>query len=294
MIAWFFLSIMARRLGNVENTPLGKGKSYLFLFLADMILAGVLHACRSTGPVLGAAGMTLHQRVAVFLLIHLAISVIYLVTLTPRADLVMTWIWRFRSNQPYLLDSLRQDRAPNTASVLVNVLFAGLGVALLCLMSSDIIVSPDFLLEACLTTAVIIITAGLLYQYLHLVSRKYGSVYLILFFFVLGMIPVFVGAMLRQPQFAGLNDLGKGLLMSTPFSQPLRWLSSDSEKMFTDLSPYPMIVGYSLASIILAFLTWRWLAAKTARVENTKARLKGTQPGQAEVPTGPLEEVVSP
>ena len=161
-------------------------------------------------------------------------------------------------------------------------------------MSSDIIPNPDFLFEACLTTAVIIITAGLLYQYLHLVSRKYGSVYLILFFFVLGMIPVFVGAMLRQPQFAGLNDLGKGLLMSTPFSQPLHWLSSDSDKIFTDISPYPMIVGYSLASIILAFLTWRWLAVRTARVENTKARLKGMQPSQAEVTTGPLEEVVAP
>jgi hypothetical protein len=283
VIAWFFLSIMARRLENVDNTPLGKKKSYLFLFLADLILAGVLHACRSTGPTLGAAGMTLQQRVAVFLLIHQGMSIIYLVTLTPRADLVMSWIWRFRSKQSYLLDSLRQDRAPNSVSVMVNVLFAGFGVALLCLMSGDIIPNYDFLLEACLTTAVIIITTGLLYQYLHLVSRKYGSVYLILFFFVLGMIPIFIGAALRQPQYAGLNELGRGLLMSTPFSQPLRWLSSDSEKIFTDLSPYPMIVGYSLASILLAFLTGRWLAARIERVESTKARLLGAQPGQAAV-----------
>ena len=237
--------------------------------------------------------MTLQQRVGVFLLIHLLISIVYLITLTPRADLVMTWIWRFRGKQSFLLDSLRQDRVPNSSSLLVNLLIAGLGVTLLCLAGTEAFTDAEFLLNACLTAVVMIVTIGLLYQYLHLISRKYGSVFLILLFFILGVMPVFVGAALRQPQFAGFNDIGKGLLMSTPFSQALRWLNLESDKTFSDVSPYPMIVGYSIVSIFLAIMTWRWMAARVARVETTKARLLGEQPDQFEA-TQPLAEVVTP
>lgn len=272
IVAWFFLSIMVRRLENVDSTPLGKGKSHLFLLLADLILVGVLHSCRSTGPVLGAAGMTLQQRVGMFLLFHVAISVIYFVTLTPRADLVMSWIWRFRTNS-YLRDSLLEDRAPNTISVLINLLTVAFGVMLLCLVSTDSFTDPSFLVDVSLTAGVTILAYGLLYQLFQLISRKFSSLLMLVLFFVLGILPIFVGTALRQPRLAEFNEVGKGLLMATPFSQALRWVNQDLDKVFADVSPYPVIIAYCLLSSIAFIMTWRWLTARINRVEATKTRL---------------------
>ncbi|MFT3878642.1 MAG: hypothetical protein QM703_03165 [Gemmatales bacterium] len=269
VIAWFFLSIMARRLANVDSTPLGKWKSYLFLFLADAIVAGVLHSCRANGGVLGAAGMSLQVRVGLFLLIHTALSVIYFVTLTPRSDLIISWIWRFRT-QSFLRDSLVEDRAPNTIPVLVNLLLAGLGVTLLCMVTSDTFSQPSFLLDAGLTAGMTILTFGLLYQLFQLISRKYAGLYMIMFFFLFGIIPVFVGTALRQPRLTEFNTLGKALLISTPFSQPLRWINDDLDKVFADISPYPVVLAYGLLSSLAFFLTWRWLTVRIMRVERTK------------------------
>lgn len=269
VIAWFFLSIMARRLANVDNSPLGKGKAYLFLILADLILVGVLHACRIDGGSLGKAGMSLQARIGLFLLIHALISVIYFVTITPRSEQIVSWIWRFRTGS-YLRDSLVEDRAPNTIPVLVNLLFAGLGVAILCLVSSGTFTDPSFLLDACLTTAITILTYGLLYQLFHLISRKFASLYLILFFIVFGIIPLFVGATLRQHRLNEFQVVGKALLISTPFSQAMRWVNEDMDKNFANISPYPVVLAYGFLSSLAMYLTWRWLSARIARVERTK------------------------
>ncbi len=269
VIAWFFLSIMARRLANVDNSPLGKGKSYLFVILADLILAGVLHACRANGGVLGAAGMSLQARVGLFLLIHTLISAIYFVTVTPRTDQIISWIWRFRTGS-YLRDSLVEDRAPNTIPVLINLLFAGLGVVVLSLVSSDTFTAPSFLLDACLTAGMTILTYGLLYQLFHLISRKFASLYIIMFFMLLGLVPVIIGSTLRQPRLTEFHTLGKVLLMCTPFSQALRWVNEDMDKVFADVPPYPVALAYGFLSSLALFLTWRWLNVRIARIERTK------------------------
>ena len=164
---------------------------------------------------------------------------------------------------------------------------------LLCLASTQAFTSPDFLLEACLTAGVTIVTIGLLYQYLHLISRKFGSVYLILLFFIVVMIPVFVGAMLRQPRLSDFHEVGKALLMSTPVSQPLRWMNLDADKIFFDISPFPVIIGYSIASLFLVIMTGKWLAARVERVEKTKARLLDVPQGLPEAANQGVAEVVA-
>jgi len=275
VIAWFFLSIMARRLENVDSTPLGKWKSYLVLVLADVILAGVLHSCRINGTALGAAGMTLQTRVGIFLLFHAVISAIYFITLTPHSDLIKSWIWRFRTTS-FLRDSLVEDRAPNTIPVLLNLASAGLGIALLCLVASDVFADPMFLLDVCLTAGITILTYGLLYQLFHLISRKFAGLYMIMFFFVFGLIPLFVGTALRQPRLFEFNGLGKALLLSTPFSQALRWVNEDLDKVFADITPYPVVIAYFLLSSMAFFLTWRWLTTRIMRIETTKKRLLET------------------
>ena len=278
IIAWFMLSIMARRLENIENTPLGKSKSYLMLLLFDLLAAGVLHSCSRQSLVLGAAGFTLQQEVAIFLLLHGVMSIIYFIVLTPRSDTVMSWIWRFRVTGKYVSDSLLHDRAPNTLPVIVNLLFAALGVGLLCLTSSDTFTDDWFLRDASATVAVCILFLGLFYQALHLNSRKFGSVLFILFIFVTGAAPVIVGSIMRQAQITEYNTVGYWILHVTPFSQILRWFTTGNEQLKFDVSPYPVIIAYGVFTLMILSYTRGWLKRRSTSVEATKARLLATAP----------------
>lgn len=286
VMSWFFLSIMARRLANPELTALGKTKSYLMLALLDLVAAGMLYSCGRSQPVLGAAGMPLQLQVGVFLIIHACISIVYFISLTPRGEQVMTWIWRFRSRNA-LADSLLHDRAPNSMAIAVNLLCGTIGVILLCVFSPESMTNERFLPEACLTTAVTVLFLGLLYQALHLGSRKYGSAYFILFIMLFCITPVIVGGIMRSSQ--AYEAVGLLLLHTTPFTMPLQWVITDTRNLF-DVNPYPMVGVYLLLSAWALIYTWRWVSGRTARVKAVKKLLL-----EGNVKTGPtaVEPAVS-
>lgn len=291
--AWFFLTIMARRLECVDATPLGKIRGYLCILLVDLVLAGLLGSCHSSYLVLGGAGQSLQQLVGMFLLFHVAVSIIYFVTLTPRADWIMTWIWRFRKQHEFVRDSLLEDRAPNTLALPVNLLCATLGVGLMCLIIPDSFTDPDFLLDACLTAAATIVFLGLLFQAFQLISRKYAAAYfiMVLLFFLLA--PVMIGAILSQPRMKEYNDLGQFLVYATPVSQVFRWGMTDSDRAIFQVSPYPLIAAYAVFSVFLWMFTWKWIRVRTNRVQKLKKLLHATDVAvQApQEPDKPVDEV---
>lgn len=275
VIAWFALSIMARRLENTESTPLGKGKSYLMLVLADLVMAGVLSSCNRAGPPLGVAGFTLQQQIGLFLLLHGLLSVVYFIALTPRADQVMTWIWRFRTKQP-LVDALYMDGAPNTVAILVNFIIAACGISLIYLFRGDNVANVPFLLESTMIVSMIILFIALLFQAFQLVSRKYGSAYIILFLFIVCLMPVVLGGIMVQSQLLDYKFVGKMLLQASPFSQILQWIVPDGDKKLYEIDPCPVIIGYSALSALALLYTWRWVQRRTENVEATKVRLLAT------------------
>lgn len=272
VIGWFFLSIMARRLANPDVTPLGKTRSYLMLALVDLVLVGVLNSCSRTIPVLGAAGIPLQLQVGLFLIIHGLISVAFFIALTPRVDLVMSWIWRFRSKND-VTDSLLQDRAPNTMSVVMNLLIAAVGVLTLVCFNPEDFEDVRFLPEASLSIAVLVLFLGLFFQALQLKSRKFGSVYFILFVFTFCITPLIAGGIMRSAPIGEYKTIGNWLLHSTPLTMVLQWVMPSTDKQLFDVNPYPMAGVYLLLSLLTLFYTWRWVSQRTIQVETIKTRL---------------------
>lgn len=273
VIGAFCLSIMARRLALVDNTPLGKKLGYLFLVLGDLVIAGVLFSCGRTGK-LGAAGMSLDMQVGFFLIAHMGLTFVYYVMLTPHAEFMLTWIWRFRTPTSFVRDSLLLDRAPNTMSIGVNVLCAAVGVCLLCLLNPTGSEIPNFLLDTCLTATVTIVFVGLLYQALQLISRKHGNAMYLVIILVFVAVPVMAGMLLNKFQMVEYQMLGKGLLYITPLTQLFRYTANQAGDPFlTDIVPYPMVAIYLVLSLLLWLYTRRVLNARIRRIDLTRSRL---------------------
>jgi hypothetical protein len=271
--AWFFLTIMARRLECVEATTLGKIRGYLCIFLVDLVLAGLLGSCHTSYLILGGAGQSLQELVGWFLLFHVGVSIIYFVTLTPGSDWIMSWIWRFRKQHQFVRDSLLHDRAPNTLALPVNLLSASLGVGLMCLIIRDRIKDADFLREAGLTAAATVVFLGLLFQVFHLISRKYAAAYFIIVLLFFCMAPVMMGAILSQPRLREYHLVGQILLQATPATQVFRWGLSGEDRMIFQVSSYPVVAGYAVLSLLLWLFTWKWIRVRTNRVMKLKKLL---------------------
>jgi hypothetical protein len=272
VISWIVLTIMARRLGNSDSSPLGKRMGYLFLFLADTIIAGVLGSCGRFGT-LGAAGFSVEQQIALFLLLHVLVSVVYFVTLTPRIDMVQSWLWRFRNPGRFVTESLLHDRAPNTLAILVNLIIAALGVLSLYLYDSGNPLSTLYVLDLPLTVAVTVIFLGLIYQATHLMSRKYGTAYYLLTLMLLMAVPTLAGVMLTSGKGEPYFSIGKVILHCSPITQALRATITQGNQPFVDVEPYYLVVGYLALSLLTWLYTARWLTRQQQRVEMTKARL---------------------
>lgn len=270
--SWFILSIMARRLGNIESTPLGKKQGYLFLILVDLLVAGILNSCGTNGK-LGAAGMSLQHQLVFFSLIHIAVSVVYFVSLTPRVDWVMSWIWRYRKPGSNLRDSFVHDRAPNTMTIFVNVASAAFCVSLMKLLESDKLANPMILFDLSLATLATVIFVGALYQSLHLVSRKYGTVFFILIMMFLVAVPTLAGSMMCASRLPDYVFLGQGLLYLTPITQFMRFGLQNQDVKYFDLVPYVMATCYLLFTVMCLSYTWNWVRRRNVRVDNVKTQL---------------------
>lgn len=270
--SWFILSIMARRLGTIESTPLGKKQGYLFLVLADVLVAGILNSCGTHGK-LGAAGMSLQHQLVAFCLIHIAISVIFFVSLTPRMDWVMSWIWRYRQPGSNLRDSLVHDRAPNTIAIFLNAAVASGCVCLMLLLETNRLANPMILLDLGLATLATVMLIGALFQAIHLVSRRYGTAIFILVLIFLVAVPALAGSMLCSSRLPDYVFLGQGLLYLTPITQFMRFGLQNQDIKYFDLVPYVMATIYLLFTGLCVSYTWNWVRRRNIRVENVKMHL---------------------
>jgi hypothetical protein len=276
VISWFVLSIMARRLGNVESSPFGKKQGYLFIVLVDLLVAGVLNSCGTNGR-MGAAGMLLPYQLIVFFLIHLVISVVFFVSLTPRLDWVWSWAWRFRESGRDTYDSLVHDRAPNSMALMVNVLSAALAVSLLMVMAGEPLQKQELLIDAGLATLATVLFVGALYQALHLISRKYGTAYFILILMFVVAAPALAGSLLCASRISTNVFVGQGLLYLTPITQFLRFTVEGQDSKFFEIVPYPLIAGYFSFTVLLLLFTWNRVNQMSRRVERVKSGLVDAQ-----------------
>ncbi|HMO35912.1 MAG TPA: hypothetical protein PKA06_07715 [Gemmatales bacterium] len=265
VIAWFVLSIMARRIANVESTPLGKKKGYLFLLLADLVLAGVIVGCGPLGK-LGAAGLNLQQQLSAFLIIHLLLTMVYYISLSPRADWVRSWVWRYRKPGKDMLHSLLHDRAPNSMAILVNLTSAALAGGLILLQAQEPVQISSANVNAGLAALVLVAVLGAVYQAVQLISQKFALAYFLLFLMFLLAAPVMFGAMLCSMQIPIYVLAGQILLHATPLTQLIHLLVDAN-------GPYPMLFLHLFLTVIALVFTWKRVARMHQRVAKIKTLL---------------------
>lgn len=124
LLAWICFEIMARRLVNPLNPPLSKLHAYGLLLGVDVLAAGVLYTV-PTGI------LSLEGRSAAFCLVHLLLGFWPLLSLTPKRDTLVSWVWRFRGRGNRFRDLLLGDRSENSVMVLAFCALGALSLLLL-------------------------------------------------------------------------------------------------------------------------------------------------------------------
>jgi hypothetical protein len=274
-IAWFILNIMARRLQSIDNSPLGKRLTYLFLVVADLLVVGALQSTGRAGP-LGAAGLPVQIQVGTFLCLHMILAFIAMGAVTPKREAFFSWIWRFRGNHTALRDAFLHDRTLNTAPIIVAILTGLVGLALLVITGQGG-VTADFLVEAAALTAAVIFFWGLTYQWFVLVSGKYGPSFFFLFLIFTTGIPMIAG-MIIASDLRGPSTLSTFLLHLTPIAQFPLWYS-DGERgnapgWLKVISAWPVTIGYLMLGIWIWVLIQRRLNQLVRRVHQTKEEME--------------------
>ncbi len=270
LIAWFCLSIMARRLTTVENTPQGKSLVYLFIIVGDLLLAGVLQSTNRSGP-LGAAAIPLRIQVGVFFIIHLILTAILLVAVTPKRELLWSWVWRFRGLKPTWHDALWHDRCLNTLPLIISVFSGALSLTLLIVTSGQAVDWQALILSG-LAVVAMIFCWGVLFQWSVLAAGKYGtSLFMILAVMAL-FSPVMLGFILWGIS-NGAHPLAIPILHLTPVLEIGNWFGDDKSQhpALALVTGWPITVAYFVLGFLMLYLLHARLDKMIERVKQTKA-----------------------
>lgn len=274
-LGWLVLNVMSRRLIRLENTPLGKRLGYVFLVVADLLAVGVMASMSVGGPALGAAGMTLEQQLSLFLIVHTILTIVFLVAVTPRKELIWAWVWRYRGRQPALADAALGDSSPSLVPLLVSLACGAAGAGALLLLGSAAGqgVDPDFLREMSATFIPTILFFGVLYQAYLLTAGKYGGSMFLLTAFVLVAVPTMVGGTLCSTQQVEYMIPGKALLHASPLTPLLKWArgaAPGSNDFVSGVTPYWMAAAYLVLAMTILVLQRKRLGAMIVKVGATK------------------------
>jgi hypothetical protein len=297
VLAWLALTIMVRRLRRPDVTPLGKPLGYLFLGLADLLIVGVIASTSTSSLVLGKAGLSADQQILVFLFLHLIVTVLFLIAITPKQELIWSWIWRYRGRRPPPADAVLEDRSPNTAPLLISLVFGLICIAGLILAEGGA-VTTDILFELGITVVSSVLLWGILYQAFHVIMAKYGGSLFLLTAFLFINIPIMVGAILASPGLPEYRALGNVILHLTPLSIFIKWMqgaAATTNNVAFNVSPYPVAIAYLLLAGVVYLFMRRRLQAMFAKVDRTKEDMGVTRevwsvpaaspdPAQAEQP----------
>jgi hypothetical protein len=271
LFGWIALNIMVRRLQRLESTPLGKRLGYFFLAVADFIVVGAIASTGRSGP-LGAAGFDTNLQLTLFFGCHVIVTLVYLVAVTPRKELIWAWVWRYRGRRSPPVDAVVEDRSFNTMPLIISLVFGSLG-AMTLLLVSDTPVNYDMLLELGITVVSTILLWGLLYQAILFFSGKYGASVYFLAAFLFLCVPVIVGSILSNPGLRVYEPLGKLIMHTTPLSQPIKWLERSRDNPARDVSPYPVAIVYVALAAFVFVMQRRRLVAIVDKVERTKSAM---------------------
>jgi hypothetical protein len=173
---------------------------------------------------MGAWDLELGPRGAAFCLVHLAACVLLMLEATPDREALHSWAWRIRRHSSQLRDAWQGDRSP---SGLMLATFGLIGVGNLFLLillpavwQTGLAAIPDawpLVVPAALVTVLLILTIGIVLQWLLLGAGHDGAVVLWILLPTAIGIPHLVGQYFHLPW----------LLACTPSAWFVKWLSAE-------------------------------------------------------------------
>jgi hypothetical protein len=233
--------IMVRLLVHPLNPLLGKRAAYVTLFVVDVLAAAAL--VESPLARWNTMGWTFGSRSAAFGLTHLLASGMLMTLLTPRGEIVETWIWRFRGRAPWWRDWWVGERSPNVAALFT---FCAMGVVnwLLLLwlpallIEGEASVTPGVDVAASVLAGIVILTLsiGVLYQLIMFIPGKRRTILSNLISLVI-FVPYLVGKLEEYYPVGLLLDL-------SPIDHFRHWLKPGMEPR--NLLPLLLLYGWVL------------------------------------------------
>ncbi len=264
-----FFSAMARRLVHPQYPPYSKPFAYGVVLLLDLILAGLLF----DPPPLGSS---FPRQILTFFLAHLFFGFWVMVAVTPRGEILHSWIWRFRGQRSWPVDALLGPRSPTTLSLLVLCL-TGIAVACGALVVPQIVWrgfpavrdAASFAFMVGGTTCLILFSLGMLHQWMMLVVPKMNFAVLFIVVILLWVPPYLAGEYYDHNSLRGLSALAVfvdwwGLTSNTNFQGAS---FGRLPVMYLNLA-YGLILCGSWASI-------RWSLQQKSREVSTKLQSMG-------------------
>lgn len=238
--------IMVRLLVHPQNPMVSRPVAYLTLALIDFLAAAVLADPRMWGMI---RGWTFGTRTAAFCVAHLVASGILMTLMTPRGEIVETWVWRFRGQGSWLRTWLLGDRAPTTGALLVFCVQGVLGWLLFLWLPAHLMEDPTQVAPglpvagaALLATVFLTLAFGVLYQLVMFLPTRRRSL-VSNFISLIVFIPYLVG---KAREVLPVDFI----LTISPIDQFKHWLNPGLEPL--PLPPLLLLYGFLFLAGFLA------------------------------------------
>ena len=241
----------ARRLTFPRNPPVSKRRALALLLAFDVLAAGVVwDGSRLPTPA--------DQRMGSFLLAHVLVGIVITLWITPQREVLVSWIWRFRGQKPWLPDVLWGNRTENTLAVLAFALCGPLVAGLLVWWPAEAqgpsgVRSAGQIWASVGSASLTLAAWGWTYQYFLLAAGRHGRIpYLMLLMLVL-VAPWVAGVYFHVPAITALS----------PVAVFADWVDSGAPS----LPMAPLAVESALLAALARFGTRTRLARHVAVVE---------------------------
>lgn len=257
LIAWLSFHAVERQLANPLYPYFSKKTAYALVFLADVIIAGLVVD----------TNLSFSRRCVIFCFLHLIVCVFFLAGMTPWRDTLRSWVWRFRGRVSWMRDSLLGDRAETTMAVIALCLLGLVNLGILVIPAAywecdhrEMIAEwPTVALCAGLTV-LFLLAFGASCQWLLFTGRAPGGArdggIVLLGLIALTQLPLFTGWLHPSLEF---------LFPFSPGHQYYQWFSYPDRPD----DPLPILLVYGPSMIVVP---WLLLRRQLALYENVVAR----------------------
>lgn len=197
-VVYCVLGMMSRRLKNTIDPPLTKLRAYAILLVFDLFLAGAAFSQ-------WLAGYPAEGLIYVYTLAHLGCALLMLLALAPSREGLISWVWKIRARDPWLVEQSLGDRSPVN---LVLPFFCVLGATALFIgfflptqwggSSPSPAAQASDLVEVMAVSSVLLLATGFTYQFLIALGGKAGMWVFFVFILLANIVPPLVSLGVRE------------------------------------------------------------------------------------------------